>query len=89
MEATTAVRDADALCTTIVEAVADETDADPLSMTPLATVVDPDALDTLVNTGTDVQVSFEYDGHSVHVRADGTVAVDGTDYDADSLDEGR
>lgn len=89
MEATTAVRDADAVCAAIVESIADHTDADPLDMTPLATVVDTDALDALVGSAADVQVAFEYEGHSVHVRADGTVTVDGDDYSDPATDGDR
>lgn len=81
MEATTAVRDADALCARIVEAIADHADTEPLEMTPLGYVFDPDALDVLINTGTDVRVTFEYCAHTVVVRADGTISVDGDEYD--------
>ena len=89
MEATTAVRDTDVLCAKIVETVADQTDDDPLSMTPLTTVLDPEALDALVNGGTDVQVTFEYEDHTVLVCSDGTILVDGTGHDAASIDGGR
>ena len=89
MEATTAVRDTDAFCESIVEAIADHADADPLAMTPLGFVLDPEALDALVNTGTDVRVSFEYDDHNVVVRADGTISVDGNEYDGPSTDGGQ
>lgn len=89
MEATTAVRDTDELCARIVDAIADHADTDALSMTPLGYVLDPDALDALVTSGTDVRVAFTYDGHRVVVHADETVSVDGTDYPASAADGGR
>lgn len=89
MEATTAVRDTDAVCADIVQAIADHTETDPLEMTPLATVLDTDALDALVTTGTDVQVTFQYDDNDVRVGADGSVAVDGEEYVSPVVDGGR
>jgi len=43
----------------------------PIALTPLATAIDPDALDTLL-AGTDgtVQISFTYCGYDVTVTAD-------------------
>jgi len=70
MEATTAVRETDAVCTDIVQAIADHTEMDPLEMTPLATVIDTDALDSLVRTGADVRVTFQYGDHAVRVRGE-------------------
>lgn len=89
MEATTAVRDTDAVCADIVQAIADHTETDPLEMTPLATVLDTDALDSLVTTGSDVRVTFHYDGHAVSVGADGSVAVDGEEYVSPAVDGER
>lgn len=86
MEATTAVPDIDALCARIADVIADHTDSDPLAMTPLATVLDPEALDALVRTGTDVQVSFTYEDHLVEVYGDETISVDGEEYDSLSAD---
>lgn len=81
MEVTTAVRDTDALCVKIVDAIADHVDTDPVAMTPLGYVLDPEALDALVSTAADVEVSFTYDDHTVVVDADERVTVDGDEYD--------
>lgn len=86
MEVTTAVRDADALYVKIVDAIADHVDADPVAMTPLGYVLDPEALDALLSSAADVQVSFTYDDHTVVVDADERVTVDGDEYD--DTDEG-
>jgi len=88
MEATTAVRETDAVCTDIVQAIADHTEMDPLEMTPLATVIDTDALDSLVRTGADVRVTFQYGDHAVRVR-NGAVTVDGEEYASPSVDASR
>jgi len=63
----------------VVEAIADATETDPLTMEPpLYEVVDTDALDTLYERGAGATVEFRYDGHDVVVDGDGTVTVDGT-----------
>lgn len=62
----------------VVEAVADAAGVDALSFeTPLFDVVDTDALDRLVETGSSVRVTFAYEGHEVVVDGSGTVTVDG------------
>lgn len=69
----------------VVDAIAAATDTDPLVMEPpLYSSIDPDALDRLFERGGPERVMFEYDGHEVVVRGDGTVAVDGTVYDRES-----
>jgi len=62
----------------VVDAVASETDTDPTELTPLGTVIDPEALDTLVaDEGTrDVAVDFEYEGYLVSVSSDQRVSVE-------------
>ena len=67
----------------VVDAIAETTDTDPLELEPLYNVVDPEALDRLFKTNADVcaSVRFEYDGHTVEVRSDDTVVVDGTVHD--------
>lgn len=68
----------------IIEAVAHETDSDPLALEPpLYDAVDTDALDRLTQTGSaeTVTVEFEYSDHSITVRGDGTIDVDGTTYE--------
>lgn len=89
MEATTPSLETDVLCTTVVEAIAEHTNTDPLSMTPLATVVDPEALEAVVNSGPAVQVTFDYDDLTVVVGGDGTVSVDGEEYDETAVTEGQ
>ena len=89
MKATTARRDADALCTNVVEAIADHTETDPLAMTPLGTVLDTDALDAVVESDAGVRVTFAYDEHTVLVCGDGTVSVDGDEYAFPAPAEGR
>jgi len=89
MEATTAVRETDAVCADIVQAIADHTETDPLEMTPLATVIDTDALEALVRTGSGVRVTFQYGDHAVDVGANGVVTVDGEEYVSPSVDAGR
>jgi hypothetical protein len=88
MEAPATARDPDTLCVDIVEAVAGHADVDPLSLTPLGTVIDPGALDDLVTTATDVQVSFEYEEYTVSVHADASVSIDGNEGD-DAADGGQ
>lgn len=63
----------------VVNAIAEETDADATSLTPpLGSVVDPEALNRLVGSadGTDVTVTFEYAGHEVSLSGD-DLTVDG------------
>ncbi|NGM68833.1 hypothetical protein G6M89_07385 [Natronolimnobius sp. AArcel1] len=69
----------------IVDALADATDTDPLELDPLYNVIDPEALDQIVNSDCDqidqLSVQFVYNGHNVQVQGDGSIAVDGTVYD--------
>ncbi len=74
----------------VVEAVADETETDPIELEPLYHSIDPDSLDRLF-TGISPDAarpcgrfSFDYAGHRVHVDRDGSVeviAVDGNTRD--------
>ena len=68
----------------VVEAVAAEEGIDPVELRrPLHEVIDPDALDRLVDSYADrpgavpFEVSFSYYGHAVTVSSGGTVRVDG------------
>lgn len=61
----------------VVNAVAVVADEDPLTMAPLYDVVDPDALDRLLDGEIDGQVQFAYAGHEVTVYGHGAVVVDG------------
>lgn len=72
----------DRLSTRIVDAVADAAGTDPLTLEPrLYDVVDVEALTTLVGSDAAVAIEFDYGGHDVRVRADGSVAVDGAAYE--------
>ncbi|NHN42871.1 hypothetical protein G9C85_14720 [Halorubellus sp. JP-L1] len=63
----------------IVDAVAEAEDVDALALEPpLADVVDPDALESLLeetSTST-LEIQFRYQGHDVLVDANGLVQVD-------------
>jgi len=61
----------------LIYAIADLTDSDPATMPPLYDAIDTDALDTLLDTESSIEIGFEYDGHSVTVTGDGEVRVDG------------
>lgn len=63
------------LSITVVEAVGAVTGDEPTDMEPLHSVIDPDALDTLLYSGeeADVQVEFEYEERSVTVTGSGEV----------------
>ncbi|MFB6301456.1 MAG: HalOD1 output domain-containing protein [Haloferacaceae archaeon] len=63
---------------TILEALADQTEFDPLVSPPLNEVVNPDALDRVMRhaagkDGAAVQVDFRYNEYRIQVAADGTV----------------
>lgn len=65
----------------VIEAVADEKDVDPMELTtPLYSVIDPDALDRVVDSTPsqdpmDVHVTFTYSDCEVTVYGDGHVSV--------------
>jgi len=61
----------------VVEAVAAATDRDADALPQLGRVIDPDALDYLLDRGGDLEISFEYAGTEVTVQGDGTVFVTG------------
>ncbi|MFB6302106.1 MAG: HalOD1 output domain-containing protein [Haloferacaceae archaeon] len=63
------------LSTTVALAVADVVGKDPTALPPLRSVLDPDALDTLFDTGTPARVEFEYRGCLVSVREGTEVLV--------------
>ncbi|MDZ5810536.1 HalOD1 output domain-containing protein [Halorubrum sp. AD140] len=63
----------------IVEAVAEAEGVEPVTLEPpLAEIVDPDAIDRLVehSTASDLEVRFAYRGHDVIVDDSGRVQVD-------------
>ena len=65
----------------VVETVAVASNREPKAIEPLYDVVDPDALDSLVGANGTASsrsgptVTFEFAGHDVTVRGDGTVVV--------------
>jgi hypothetical protein len=62
----------------VVSAVADATGTDPLELPPLGNVVDPEALNDLVDCGrnSDLRsISFEYAGYDVVVSGVGDIQV--------------
>lgn len=70
----------DSLSLTVVQALADELDTDPVELDPLYHFIDPEALDKLFQEGTpnSAEIQFSYGDHTVTARADGSVVVDGT-----------
>lgn len=62
----------------IIEALAAVENRDALSMNPpLYEAVDPDAIDSLLDTDDTVEVQFEYNGHTVTANSDGSISIDG------------
>ncbi|MFB6087450.1 MAG: HalOD1 output domain-containing protein [Haloarculaceae archaeon] len=73
----------------VVGAVAAAVGTDSRSLEPpLYEVVDPDALEAVLNADGAVTVKFEYAGRSVVAQSDGTVTVDGTEYERPARTEG-
>lgn len=62
----------------IVERVADREGVDPTDLEPLYDVVDPEALETLVDGACDgtIEVEFSYYGYEIVVDGNGTVSID-------------
>ncbi|MDS0281204.1 HalOD1 output domain-containing protein [Haloarcula onubensis] len=81
---TTVCRDG-SLSTTVVEAVAAAKGLDPLDLSPLYRVLDPDVIDAIGETTTvpapGLELAFSWEGCRVCVRADGEVAVTPLDDD--------
>jgi hypothetical protein len=69
----------------VVLAVAAASDRDPLALPVLADILDPDAINALVDVSawnpadSTVALAFEYAGHDVTVTGRGTVTVTATD----------
>ncbi|GAA0681389.1 HalOD1 output domain-containing protein [Natronoarchaeum mannanilyticum] len=62
----------------IVDAVAEAEDVEPAALNPpLAEVVDPDALETLLEepTASELEIRFTYRGHEVVVDESGRVQI--------------
>lgn len=60
----------------IVRKVADLSDSNALDLPTLYDVIDPEALESLVRSMADGEVSFTYAGYEVTVESDGTVRLD-------------
>ena len=71
--------------TRIVRLVAVAADRAPTDLDPLGNVIDPEALDRLLDQpsvedpDTAIDVTFHYEGFRIEVGADGTVSVLGSD----------
>ncbi|RAW45649.1 hypothetical protein DQW50_07820 [Halorubrum sp. 48-1-W] len=66
------------VCVAIVEAVSAVIGTEPTRLDPLYDVVDTDALERLIETGgTNVEVTFSFEGCRVAVFGDGGVVVTG------------
>jgi len=75
------VSDPERLSTAVVDAVATARDVEPHELEPpLGRALDADALDALASHPEGIAIQFSYAGHFVTFSADGTVAVDGTEY---------
>lgn len=62
----------------VIEALAAVENRDALSMNPpLYEAIDPDAIDSLLDTDSPVKVEFEYNGHMVTAKSDGSIEIDG------------
>lgn len=63
----------------IVATLAEVMDADPVELTPLYASVDPDALETLVWSRTEIEgdthITFTHEGHTIGVHSYGVVTV--------------
>lgn len=70
--------DSSSLCLTIVETVSAATGKELTAMDPLYSVVDPDALESLLSTarGGNVQISFAFEGCTVSATDGGKVVVE-------------
>ena len=55
----------------VVDVIASRLGCDPVELEPLAKTIDPEALDTVVETSAEASVSFEYDGFTVQVTTEG------------------
>ncbi len=59
----------------VIERVATSTSRDALSLPPLYSSIDPDALDALVAEMSNGEVTFRYAGCDITVQNDGTITV--------------
>ncbi|TYL39556.1 hypothetical protein CV102_04480 [Natronococcus pandeyae] len=82
MKSQTMRRECEQLSFRVIEAIADTMETDVIDLQPpLYSVIDPTALDLLFSGSGPIRVEFGYEGHTILVDADRTIAVDGTVYD--------
>lgn len=62
----------------VVERVAAKTGRDPLELPVLHDIVDPDAMDKLVEGMSDGRLSFTYAGQEVTIASDGEITLEDT-----------
>ena len=63
---------------TVVSAVAEVEDSDPVDLPPLYNTINPEALNDLFTSGSETsvdQVTFQYAGYAILVRGSGEVQV--------------
>jgi hypothetical protein len=65
----------DSILLQVVEKVAACSNIDPLELPPLYEELDPDALDALIASMEDGQVSFQYAGYPVTVTGENEITV--------------
>lgn len=75
-------RQRDRISVQVVEAIAEARGTEALDLQPpLYHAIDPTALDQLFSGEQALSVQFDYQEHTVTVRSDGTVSVDGRVYE--------
>lgn len=73
------VAEEESICTTVVRAVADARDTDPIDLPPIWNGIDPDAVDRLFDGRPWGRLTFDVLDCEVTVRGDRTVVVRATD----------
>jgi hypothetical protein len=59
----------------VIERIATHSNTDPMELSPLYEVLDPDALDELIMSMSDGELSFTYEGYPVSIDCDGEIDV--------------
>ena len=62
---------------TILYEIADRKGVDPIDLPVLSDHIDPDALEAVLESASDVSVTFQYATHRVTVAGDGDVEITG------------
>ena len=63
---------------TVLYEIADRVDVDPIDLPVLSDYIDPDALEAVLESASDVRVTFQYDTHRITVDGDGNVEITGS-----------